>query len=172
MSGFTEGIYIDKKSLVWKDESVFDVVNEVDEDPQLIDIEGQVHERKLRDANQPDDIFPNSIIVVRENVLDTILNHFRTVMGGHRFPSRACLVVLKDRSDPAVPKQLKRNVGVNARTAANCTELQTIIKGHLNEMDPAADEGVQNLREFEEEVCDISVSEYTLIPENLNENHD
>lgn len=165
MSGFTEGIYVDTRSVDWNNESVFDIVDDVNEDPQLIEIEGQAREKQLREARQPDDIFPNSIIIVREGVLKKIFGNFERVMGGHRFPSRACLIVLKEQGDPAIPKQLKRDVGVNAQIAANYTELKTIVKSHLNEMDPGAEEGVQNLCEFEEEVCEISTDSYSLVPE-------
>lgn len=167
MSGVTEGIYIDEGSVEWDDDSVLNVVDKVNDDPQLIDIEGKAHKKELRDARQPDDIFPDSIIIVRENILDTIFENFERVMGGHHFPSRACLIVLKERRDSAIPKQLKRDVGVNAQTAVNCRELKTIVKSHLNEMDPGADQGVQNLLEFEEEVCKVSTSDYSLVPKHL-----
>ena len=172
MPDFTEGIYIDKQSVDWNNESIFDIVDEVNGDPQLIEIEGHARKKNLRKASKPDDIFPNSIIIVREDVLDIIFANFTRVMGGHHFPSRACLIVLKDREDPSIPKQLKRDIGVNAQTAANCRELRTIIKSHLNEMDPKAAEGVQNLCEFEKEVCRVSTSSFNLVPEHLRENLD
>lgn len=167
MSGFTEGVYVDHQSVEWDNDSVFNIVDDVNGDPQLIDIEGQVHKKQLRQARKPDDIFPNSIIIVREGVLDTVFGYFQSVMGGHHFPSRACLIVLEGRRDPAIVKQLKRDVGVNPDVASNCKELKTIVKSHLNEMDPGADEGIQNLCEFEKQVCQVSTGNYKLVPEDL-----
>lgn len=166
MSRFTEGIYIDRRSVEWNNESIFDIVDEINGDPQLIEIEGQARKKKLRDARRPDDIFPNSIIIVREDILDMTFGNFERIMGGHHFPSRACLIVLKDRESSEIPNQLKRDVGVNPQKASNCRELKTMIKSHLNTMDPEAEEGIQNLYEFEKEVCEISTNSYNIVPED------
>lgn len=167
MPGFTEGIYVDEQSVNWNDESIFDIVDEVNDDSQLIDIEGQARKKQLDNARRPDNIFPNSIIIVREGIVNRVFPNFERVMGGHNFPSRACLIVLEDRGDPSISKQLKRDIGVNPQIASTRKELEIMVKSHLNEMDPVAEEGVKNLCEFEEEVCEVSTGNYNLVPEEL-----
>lgn len=169
MTGFTEGVYIDEQSTEWNNESIFDIVKELNGDPQLIDIEGQARKKDLRECRQPDDIFPNSIIIVRENVLKSIFEHFKTLMGGHYFPTRACLTVLKEQGTSEIPSQIKRDIGANPEKPSTCRELKIIIKSHLNMMDPCADEGVRNLVKFEEEVCKVSKSNYNIVPEHLRD---
>lgn len=168
-SVFTEGMVIDSKSKEWNGTSVFEVVEEVNQDGQLEEVECNPRDKRLSEVTDTDDIFPNSIIIVREQELDRICKKIQSILSGHRFPTRGSLIILNESDNFSLVKQIKRDLGFNPDTVSNQTELRTAIKSHLNDMDPRAEEGVINIIEFEEEVQDITNNSYELVPEKYRD---
>lgn len=163
---FTEGILIDSNSKHWNGTDVFDSLEKVDDDEQLINIDGQPRSDCLSDAEHPGDLFPNSVIIVREGVLANIITKIKMITSGNDFPSTAQFIILKERDSPEIIKQLKREANLSAIEVSNHQELKTIIKGHLSDMDPVSDDGINNLHTFEAEVSEITNGMYdNIVPE-------
>lgn len=167
---YAEGILIDSRSKQWDGEDIIKLAREAGGDEQLIKIDSQLHFKDLSEATHPGDIFPSSIIIVREGVLDTIYAKIKAVLSGNDFPSRARFVVLKEKDGPGLIKQLKRDLDLNPAAPSNYLELKITVKAHLNDMDPVSDQGANNLNTFEKEVREITNGMYEdFVPEEYRE---
>lgn len=178
---FIENICIDEQSDEWNSNKIRNLIEKANNKVESETVEGAPTQTPFLETRKIKEIFPASIIIAREKIIQKRIESLESIFDGNDIPAMTQFIILRDNNysndqttlgGESVRNNVENKLGVEPRLATTTGDVVRKVKFHLKYFNPSSKQGRKNIRNYGEDINSLfkdTSQKYDVVPDEIKD---